>query len=130
MIEVSFVMLMRNLTLGKQVRDWGLAARAANHVIRGLELSFPPPTSWEMGRSWRWNQLPTARIQSGFQGGSVVKEYACRCRICKRHSSIPGLGRSPGEGNGKLLQYSCLEISMARGDWWATLHEVANVGHD
>ena len=33
--------------------------------------------------------------------------------------SIPGSGRSPGEGNGKPLQYSCLENSMDRGPWWA-----------
>ena len=37
---------------------------------------------------------------------------------------IPGLGRSPGEGNGHPLQYSCLEISMDRGVWWATVHGV------
>ena len=35
--------------------------------------------------------------------------------------SIRGLGRSPGEGNGNLLQYSCLENSMDRGAWWATI---------
>ena len=34
--------------------------------------------------------------------------------------SIPGLGRSPGEGNRNLVQYSCLENSMDRGAWWAT----------
>ena len=39
--------------------------------------------------------------------------------------SIPGLGRSPGEGNGNPLQYSCLENSMDRGAWWATVHGVA-----
>ena len=38
---------------------------------------------------------------------------------------IPGLGRSPGEGNGNPLQYSCLENSMDRGAWWATVHGVA-----
>ena len=39
---------------------------------------------------------------------------------------IPGLGRSPGEGNGNPLQYSCLENSMDRGAWWSgTVHEVA-----
>ena len=37
---------------------------------------------------------------------------------------IPELGRSPGVGNGTLLQYSCLENSMGRGAWWATVHEV------
>ena len=36
----------------------------------------------------------------------------------------PGLGRSPGEGNGYLLQYSCLENPMDRGAWWATVHGV------
>ena len=39
--------------------------------------------------------------------------------------SNPGLGRSPGVGNGNLLQYSCLENSMGRRAWWATIHGVA-----
>ena len=39
--------------------------------------------------------------------------------------SIPGWGRSPGEGNGNPLQYSCLENSMDGGAWWATVHGVA-----
>ena len=38
---------------------------------------------------------------------------------------IPGLERSPGEGNGSPLQYSCLENPMDRGAWWATVHGVA-----
>ena len=37
---------------------------------------------------------------------------------------IPGSGRSPGEGNVNLLQYSCLENFMDRGSWWATVHGV------
>ena len=39
--------------------------------------------------------------------------------------SSPGLGRSPGEGNGNPLQYYCLENPMDRGAWWATVHGVA-----
>ena len=39
--------------------------------------------------------------------------------------SIPGLGRSSGVGNGNLLQYPCLENSINRGAWWATVHGVA-----
>ena len=39
--------------------------------------------------------------------------------------SIPGSGRSPGEGNGNPLQYSCLENPMDRGAWWASVHGVA-----
>ena len=43
---------------------------------------------------------------------------------------IPGLGRSPGEGNGNPLQHSCLENPMDRGTWWATVHGVAkSTGH-
>jgi len=38
---------------------------------------------------------------------------------------IPGLGRSPGEGNGNPFLYSCLENSMDKGAWWATVHGVA-----
>ena len=45
-------------------------------------------------------------------------------------SSVPGSGRSPGEGLGNPLQYSCLENSMDRGAWWVTFHGVSRVGHD
>ena len=55
-------------------------------------------------------------------GGSDGKEPACHVGNL---SSIPGLGRSPGEGNGNPLQYSCLENSADRGAWWATVHGVA-----
>ena len=44
--------------------------------------------------------------------------------------SIPELGRSPGEGHGNPLQYSCLENSMDRGAWWATVHGPQRVGHN
>ena len=43
---------------------------------------------------------------------------------------FPGWGRSPGEGNGNPLQYSCLGNPMDRGDWQATGHGVARIGHD
>ena len=45
----------------------------------------------------------------------------CTCNVGDL-DSIPGLGRSSGDGNGNLLQYSCLENSMDRGDWRATVH--------
>ena len=45
-------------------------------------------------------------------------------------SSVPGLGRSPGEGNGNSLKYSCLENPMDRGAWWATVHGLQTVGYD
>ena len=58
----------------------------------------------------------------GFPGGSEGKASAYNVGDL---GSIPGLGRSPGEGNGKPLQYSCLENPMNEGAWWATVHGVA-----
>ena len=58
----------------------------------------------------------------GFSGSSDSKESACNAGDL---SSIPGSGISPGEGNGNPLQYSCLENSMDRGSWWATVPGVA-----
>ena len=57
----------------------------------------------------------------GFPDGSVGKESACNAG---HMGSIPGLGRSSGEGNGYLLQYSGLENSMYRGAWGAIVHGV------
>ena len=58
----------------------------------------------------------------GFPGGSDGKESACSAGDT---GSIPGSGRSPGERNGYPLQYSCLEKSMGREAWQATVHGVA-----
>ena len=57
----------------------------------------------------------------GFAGVSDVKEYACNAGD---PGLIAGLGRSPREGNGNPLQYSCQENSMDKGAWWATVHGV------
>ena len=62
-----------------------------------------------------------------FPDSSVGKECF---RSVEDLGSIPGLGRSPGEGNGNPLQYSWLEKPMDRGAWQATVHRVATVGHD
>ena len=53
-------------------------------------------------------------LNQGFPGGSVGKEPTCNAGD---PGSIPGWGRSPGEGNGNPLQYSCLENPMNRGAW-------------
>ena len=60
-----------------------------------------------------------------FSAGSVVKNPPANAGDAKDMSSIPGLGRSPGEGNGNPLQYSFLENPMDRGAWWAMVHGVA-----
>ena len=58
----------------------------------------------------------------GFPGGSVVKNLPANAGDL---SLIPGLGKSPGEGNGNPLQYSCLENPMDREAWQATVHGIA-----
>ena len=59
----------------------------------------------------------------GFPGSSNSKECTCNAGD---PGLIPGLGRSPGEGNGNPLQCPCPENSMDRGAWQATVHGVAN----
>ena len=54
----------------------------------------------------------------------VVKNLPANTGDINNMGSIPGLGRSLGEGNGNPLQYSCLENSMDRGTWRATVHGV------
>ena len=58
----------------------------------------------------------------GFSGGTGGKESTLNAGDL---GLIPGSGRSPGEGSGNPLQYSCLENPMNRGAWWATVHGVA-----
>ena len=52
----------------------------------------------------------------------MVKQFVCNARD---PASIPGLGGSPGEGNGNPFQYSCLGTPKDREAWWATVHSVA-----
>ena len=63
----------------------------------------------------------------GFTGGSDCKESACNAGD---PGLIPGWGRSPGEGNGNPLQYSCPENSMDTGAWQATVQGLPRVGHN
>ena len=55
----------------------------------------------------------------------MVKSLSANAVDAGDASSIPGPERSPGAGSGNPLHYSCLEISMDRGAWWAMVHEVA-----
>ena len=65
----------------------------------------------------------------GLASGSVGKESAYSAEDTGFTGSIPGSERSPGEGNGNPLQYSCLKNPMHRGAWWATVQRVAKVEH-
>ena len=67
------------------------------------------------------NEFMFTMLLRNFSG----KESACNEGDWGDMGSIPGLGRSPGEGSGNPLQYPCLGNLMDRGAWWATVHGVA-----
>ena len=93
----------------------------------------PPSMGFSRQEYWSGVPLPSPGIRHiyqhylGFPGGAEVKASACNVGDL---GLIPGSGRSPGEGNGNPLQYSCLENPMDGGDWWATVHGSQRVGHD
>ena len=65
------------------------------------------------------------RLKRDFLGGSVVKTPFSNAGDTADAGSVPGLGRSSGEGNGNPLQSSCLENPRDGGDWWAAIYGVA-----
>ena len=64
-------------------------------------------------------------IQGAFRVVLVVKNPPASTGDAGDKGLIPESGRSPGEGHGNLLQYSCLENPMDRSSWWVTVHSVA-----
>ena len=75
-----------------------------------------------------WNvmiYLIVCFFNEGFSYGTVIKNPPAHTGDARDSSLIPGSGRSPGVGNVKPLQHCCLENSMDRGAWWATVHGVA-----
>ena len=95
---------------------------------RGKIRSLSPTASggtWHpclMAASLSYVMMANLMCHLGFPGGSLSKESASNAGDL---DSVPGLGRSPGEGNGYPLQYSCLEKPTDRGTLWATVHSVA-----
>ena len=70
---------------------------------------------------YSWAKAPKDTRQGASQVALVIKSPPAHAGDAVL---IPGLGRSPGEGNGNPLQYSCLENPMDRGAWWATVHGI------
>ena len=69
--------------------------------------------------------MSQTRGDLGFPGGSVVENPPANTGRVEDTGSVPGLGRSPGEGNGSPLQYSCLGNPLDRGAWQVTVPGVA-----
>jgi len=96
-----------------------LSSSPGSRKCEGAEPSF-------CANPWPQTSALTSDLR-GFPGSSVSKESACSAGD---QGLIPGSGRSPGEGNGNPLQYSCLENPMNRGAWQPTVHEVTRMGHN
>ena len=86
----------------------------------------PPAHSQRKDFFFRSSQI----IYPGFPDVSAVKTPLANTGDARDEGSIPVSGRSPGEGNGSLLQYSCLGNPMGREAWWATVHGVTRVRHN
>ena len=99
-----------------QMRPWGTRENKIQPLVQETHQTVPQRMlSSELGLSWK--------IHCGSDG----KESGCNAGD---PGLISGSRRSPGEGNGNPLQYSCLENPMDRGAWRATVHGITRVGHD
>ena len=94
--------------------SWGLRPRAGSDLVSNYG---------DLRRELR-DLRRELRDLGKVSDGSTGKESACRAGDTRDTGSVPGLGRSLGEGHGNPLQYSCLENPMDRGAWWATVHGV------
>ena len=89
--------------------EWGAIAFSAC-LLRAYQILYTHTHTHVLCNIW------------GFPHSSVGKESACSAG---EQGSIPGLGRSPGKGNGNPLQYPCLENPIDRGAWWGAAHGIA-----
>ena len=102
-----------------QPRRWLGASRTPAHLWQPY---IHPSYQARCGRGVLLLSFGLTSRPKCFPGSSDGKAFAYNAGD---PCSIPGLGRSPGEGNGNPLQYSCLENPMDWGAWWATVHGVA-----
>ena len=100
---------------------WDEAVDSGAQVLNAQRLYFPKGNSFKLQLcSYHMEYYWTSQVVL------VVKNLLASAGDDVRDvSSIPGSGKSPGEGNGNPLQYSCLENPMDRGAWQATVHRVA-----
>ena len=129
------------MTLGhecllSEIKPWGLGAVKSRHkgplrggwprALSGLNQHLlEPPKPMSLSINIKTGFFFFFFFFLGFPGCSVGKESTCNVGDMGDTVSIPGSGRSPGVGNGNPLQYSCLENSMDRGAWRATVHRAA-----
>ena len=102
---------------------WICNQAATDQEICSFSHSDHPYTPWKIDHGF-YNSLVIVIIQ--FLRWLRGEESACYAGdVAGAEGSIPASGRSPGEGNGNPLQYSCLGNPMDRGAWWTTIHGAA-----
>ena len=125
--------MVKNLPAMQETWVWSLEWEDSPEEENGYPLHYSClENSMDRGAWWAtvhgvaksWTQLSTHAFLPGASNG---KKSACNAG---EPGSIPGLGRSPREGNGHPLQYSCLENPMDWTAWWATVHRVSRVEQD
>ena len=84
----------------------------------------PAISDVQMGECFGVMYCKNRMLAFGFPGDASGKEITCNAGVSGDTGLIPGSGRSPGEGSGTPLQYSCWENPMDRGVLWATFHRV------
>ena len=115
-----------------------LAPAGASLVLWTLEcpLEYMPSLKSHLSSSEEASFIPGSRVNSmkyfidqqhfkGLPRWCSSKESACQCKRLRDAGWILGSGRSPGGGHGNSLQYLCLENSMDRGAWWASVHGIS-----
>ena len=105
-------------------RVWGYSAYSSRSVVGICEL-YISTFNWSCIKNIQEQNLNLPYTNNlpytSFPGDSDGKKSACNAGAVGDMSSVPGLGRSPGEGNGYPLQYPCLRNSMDRWIWWASV---------
>ena len=113
---------------GKMSKDQIKEQRHSKFIVSGcliycciLRANHTPMIKWWMSEcpEWLTLQITHLLLKEGLPRWLSGKESACHCRRHRRCRFNPWVGRSPGEGNGNPLQYSCLRNPMDRGAWWA-----------
>ena len=124
LMRYHFYLTNRQRSKGLKIECYGKNVRIQElspHTKGSIHWSAPGSSFWHYLSNWEL-YTPWPRILfKGFPCSSVLKESTCNAGDL---GSIPGSGSSPGEGNAKPLQYSCLENPMDRGAWQATVHGV------
>ena len=119
-LTLSFLFLWQSVSIHFSLQPLTISHQTYNIPFPSL---YPPHIVIScLGVKLLFNSYTNISIYLGFPGGAVVKNLPANAGEVRVEGSTPGLGRSPGVGNGNPLHDFCLENPMDRGAWQATVH--------